>query len=227
VILNNPVFATNNPYRSPEITEEVFESGGSSGCWRDGNRLVVTRDALLPQLCVKCGRPGSPGRVRKIDFRPKEFGKLLWGILICAPLCVGLLIAWPLSVHIGYAAIPILGILIGVLAYACIKQEPPERIELTFSFCSFHGRLQHGRWIIGFGWLLLFVVLISLERLGMNITSPVISIYLPGMIINILFGSMCFMPTGERYDGTKYYYIKGCGKSYLQTLPAMKENVSL
>jgi hypothetical protein len=42
--------------------------GMPQGAWADGNILIVSRGAVLPPFCVKCGRPSEPERLKK-SFR--------------------------------------------------------------------------------------------------------------------------------------------------------------
>jgi hypothetical protein len=37
----------------------------SNGVWRDGKTLVMTKEAFLPDRCVKCNRPANGYRLRK------------------------------------------------------------------------------------------------------------------------------------------------------------------
>lgn len=43
-------------------------NSGSAGPWRDGKALVLSRDALLPECCVKCGAPPAMHLNRKLAW---------------------------------------------------------------------------------------------------------------------------------------------------------------
>ena len=55
-----------NPYASPQsnqvIEAQIVEGGG---VWRDGQRLVMRKLALLPDRCVKCNAPAHGRRLRR------------------------------------------------------------------------------------------------------------------------------------------------------------------
>jgi hypothetical protein len=48
-----------NPYASPSVPDPLVRPDPGVGVWREGTLLVVHRDAVLPPICVKSGRPAS------------------------------------------------------------------------------------------------------------------------------------------------------------------------
>lgn len=48
-----------NPYAPPRVFDPPVKPDPGVGVWRDGNLLVVHRDALLPPVCVKSGQPAA------------------------------------------------------------------------------------------------------------------------------------------------------------------------
>jgi hypothetical protein len=72
--------------------EYFDEEGGvgpsrESGIWRDGNQLVMTRDAELPYVCIKTNRPADVWLPRTVSWYPKwtlvllPLGLLVWLIV--------------------------------------------------------------------------------------------------------------------------------------------------
>lgn len=63
-----------NPY-APSAVAAPY-SGASElgvGVWRDGNLLVMHRDATLPAICLKTGAPASHWLVQKIGWQDSWF----------------------------------------------------------------------------------------------------------------------------------------------------------
>src|SRR5258708_25219328 len=56
------------------------------GAWASGNILIVSRDAILPPFCVKCGRPAEPNLFpKKFSWHPQwVYIFILFAILIYA-----------------------------------------------------------------------------------------------------------------------------------------------
>ncbi|MFN9197818.1 MAG: hypothetical protein ACK5WR_07090 [Planctomycetaceae bacterium] len=55
---------------------EYFDDEGvghspKSGIWRDGNQLVMTRDAELPYVCIKTNRPADMWLPRTVSWYPR------------------------------------------------------------------------------------------------------------------------------------------------------------
>jgi len=61
----------------------VSSSGNEKGIWRDGNRLVVHKQAELPPICVKTNEPSARNIKRKYYWHhPSVFLAILINILI-------------------------------------------------------------------------------------------------------------------------------------------------
>jgi hypothetical protein len=56
-----------NPYAPPktDVAAPGKRQGGVSGCWQDGKLLVMTKDFVLPDRCVKCNLPAEGYRLRR------------------------------------------------------------------------------------------------------------------------------------------------------------------
>ena len=73
----------------------------TGGVWRDGNTLVMTKDALLPDQCVKCNAPTHGYRLkRNFSWHPPVLALLIFVGLIVYVL-VAAFVSKRATVHIG------------------------------------------------------------------------------------------------------------------------------
>ncbi len=72
-----------NPYAAPQTADVRAAPQGAYYAWRSGKFLVVTHNANLPRLCVKCNQPVDEYRKRfKLSwYSPLAYLALLGGIL--------------------------------------------------------------------------------------------------------------------------------------------------
>jgi predicted RNA-binding Zn-ribbon protein involved in translation (DUF1610 family) len=73
-------------------------SGG--GVWRDGNRLVMTKDAQLPFVCVKTNRPADAWLLRKLYWH-NAWIYLLILISIWVYVIVALIVRQSATINVG------------------------------------------------------------------------------------------------------------------------------
>lgn len=75
---------SDNPYSAPQsFHTPLTASGISQGIWRDGKKLVVHRDAVLPPICVKTNEPSVRKIKRKYYWRhPAVLSLVLLNVLI-------------------------------------------------------------------------------------------------------------------------------------------------
>ncbi|WP_406700798.1 hypothetical protein V5E97_18585 [Singulisphaera sp. Ch08] len=68
-----------NPYAAPEFSslprtdysDQAFGFPNTEGCWQDGNLLVLSDEARLPDRCIKCNLPANDYRLkRKLAWHP-------------------------------------------------------------------------------------------------------------------------------------------------------------
>lgn len=106
-----------NPYAAPEHEGAVEAHGktGSNawgegdGVWCNGELLVVHKQAMLPDRCVKCNRPAHGGRLkcRLLDLHPSFALFVAAG----APIYILIYVAWALikkraaSIEVGLCEI--------------------------------------------------------------------------------------------------------------------------
>ncbi len=75
-------------------------SMGTAGVWRDKSRLVMTRDALLPDRCVKCNAPTVGRLKRKLSWHhPAIYLIILVALLIY--LIVAMVLRKTATIEIG------------------------------------------------------------------------------------------------------------------------------
>src|SRR5687768_3172248 len=59
-----------NPYASPaSVGGYELDFGRGGGVWRDGDRLVIHKDAELPRVCLITGEPARIGYPLEIVWR--------------------------------------------------------------------------------------------------------------------------------------------------------------
>lgn len=95
-----------NPYAAPK--SEVAPQGkfleGGDGIWRDGALLIMRKDAVLPDRCVKCNTPAEGLRLRRnLSWHPSGWYVLL---LISIPIYViaALIVRKTAKIEIGLCA---------------------------------------------------------------------------------------------------------------------------
>ena len=76
---------SDNPYAAPVPAQKLLPSTKSEGIWRDGDLLVVHRNATLPDICVKSNELASKRIHRKFYWHsPILFLLILLHLLIYA-----------------------------------------------------------------------------------------------------------------------------------------------
>ena len=77
-----------NPYAPPAHDPGAFTAGHASGCWREGDAVVVRRpDADLPDRCVRCNEPAGGFRLqRKLQWHHPA----VYFALLISPIIYGI-----------------------------------------------------------------------------------------------------------------------------------------
>jgi hypothetical protein len=80
-----------NPYAAPEVAAKgtLGVHGHESGCWQDGADLVMSKDAELPDRCIKCNAPAEGYRLK----RNLSWHSPWWFLLIFVSLLVYVIVA--------------------------------------------------------------------------------------------------------------------------------------
>ena len=72
-----------NPYAAPVTDLNMPRATGESGVWRDGPLLVMSKEAELPDRCLKCNAPALGWRLkRNLSWHPQGY----FVILLISPI---------------------------------------------------------------------------------------------------------------------------------------------
>jgi hypothetical protein len=87
VSMSEPPKEPVNPYASPQIDGGYSprQQNGFDGLWRDGDVLVMHKDALLPPICVKSGLPATEWLQRDLLWQPPW---VVWTIVFFLPVYI-------------------------------------------------------------------------------------------------------------------------------------------
>ncbi|HVX63509.1 MAG TPA: hypothetical protein VHC19_23005 [Pirellulales bacterium] len=69
-----------NPFAAPQedVVAQALLAEPGGGVWRDGRLLVMQKQAILPDRCVKCNQPAGGGRLtRKLSWHHPAFFLLI------------------------------------------------------------------------------------------------------------------------------------------------------
>lgn len=73
---------TENPYAAPKtIAQPIAQDQTSDGLWREGDLLVMHKDARLRETCVKTGDIAATSVKRKFSWHPPWLSILIFGVL--------------------------------------------------------------------------------------------------------------------------------------------------
>jgi hypothetical protein len=101
-----PGATLDNPYSAPKsfVGGGGMRTGATTGrVWREGDVLVMDRDAELPPRCVKCNRPESVRVLRKLSWHsPWMYLLIFAGLLVYA--IVAVIVSKRAPVNIGVCA---------------------------------------------------------------------------------------------------------------------------
>lgn len=80
-----------NPYAAPqsEVVVDALLAEPGDGVWRDGAILVMRKEAVLPDRCVKCNQPAGGGRLK----RSLAWHHPAWFFLILISLWIYIIVA--------------------------------------------------------------------------------------------------------------------------------------
>lgn len=93
-----------NPFAAPATDTESLghpNLGVGDGIWRDGNRLVMYKAAILPDRCVRCNAPADGLRLRRklMWHTPWLYLIILFNLLIYA--VIALIVSHRATVDMG------------------------------------------------------------------------------------------------------------------------------
>lgn len=78
-----------NPYEAPKGDLKPIGSLADGGLWRDGNLLVMRKDALLPDRCLRCDSPAEGYRLK----RNLSWHHPAWYLIVLANLLIYVIVA--------------------------------------------------------------------------------------------------------------------------------------
>jgi len=215
-----------NPETSPE-DDAVHNTPTKTGGWRDGELLVLRRNAPFPgRCCAKCGKPAvPPARKYPLIWRPSGFlNELSKTGAIGSFVLIFLLVMGLVSLTVP----PISSLLVILLMVCAImvammrsRRKDAEQFSAEFSFCTRHQRL----WKLGtHGVTLLLLIGLVLMLVGKQSWPDPLR-----QLIPLFFVLMLLLPTylrpsfsAEKID-RKYVYIKGCAEAFLAAFPEFEQ----
>jgi hypothetical protein len=180
----------------PAISSQPAPLHQNIGAWREGYRLIVRHDAILPSACVKCGAPAVGPNLRKTFYwQPSGFFRYLPfpGSLIA--MIVALVVHRKITVDIPICAVH--------------RRRRRRALILTSIFCG-AGLAAIGA---GLNW-----------AMGADFTRADNApwIMFTGIVL-LLTGSLCFVCAGRllspKQIDTESASFAGAGARFLQLLP--------
>lgn len=151
-----------NPYAPPQVGGPMPLSAQSTdGVWRDGNILVMHKQAVLPDRCVKCNTPASGMRLRR---------NLSWH-------------------HPAYFLIVLAGLLIYVIVALCVRQRAKIDIGICEAHRSRRRNRILAAWLIFVGAIVAIVLGSTNESLVVLIPVGVLMV-LAALIMAVLISSI-------------------------------------
>jgi drug/metabolite transporter (DMT)-like permease len=180
-----------NPYAPPkdEVVLEPFHPQGS-GVWRDGPLLVMTKDAQLPDRCLKCNLPAGGWRLKR---------KLSWH----EP-------AWYFLVLLG-----LIGIIIYVIAASVVRQTATVMVPLCEEHRRRRKRAIAAGWLLGLAGIAAFVLGGSIEEYQAAAFLGGMLLLVTGLIFGMV-GSQVAVP--KRID-ERFVWLKKVHPATLEELP--------
>ena len=160
------------------------------GIWRDGKRLVMTKTAVLPNVCVKTNRPAE-GWLRR---------KMYWHHPALYILAVS----------------PIIYIIVALI----VRQQADIRVGLCAERFQRRRWIMAGAWVVGLAGIGLLALGIRLAGPGPNDTAPFLMLggFLVSIIAAIVGITLTRIVTPERIT-KNYVWISGVHPAYLTSFP--------
>lgn len=99
---DSPLFDPDfNPYQAPKTKSSLAPLPPGAGLWREGNLLVMRKDAELPDRCVRCNAPADGYRLkRNLSWHhPAFYLIVLFNLLIY--VIVALIVRKTAKIYVG------------------------------------------------------------------------------------------------------------------------------
>ena len=182
-----------NPY-SPPLAENPFadKAASDAGIWRDGNILVMHRDAQLPDRCIKSNEPSNGQTLkRKLTWHhPAVFLALLANLIIYAILAT--VLGKRATIYIGLSP----------------KWFAKRRRRMLVS------------WILVFVFVgTLFAPFALEQQVGSDATPLFIMIGVLGTLFAAIYGLISCRLVHPKKITDEHIWLKGASPDYLAALP--------
>jgi hypothetical protein len=181
-----------NPYAAPKSDLAPVAVQPGEGLWRDGNLLVMSKQASLPDRCVRCNAPAGGFRLRR---------NLTWH-------------------HPAYYIILLFNLLIYVIVALCVRKTAKIDIGLCPDHRSKRIRAIVIGWLGALGGIALFSV--GAANSGPAASPDLAWLILVGLVVFLVglfwgvFGSQTVVPV--KIDD-RLVWLKKVGSEYLAELP--------
>jgi hypothetical protein len=94
--------SSDNPYKPPQVTDPIFKPQelDKDGIWQQGSLLVMRKDAVLPDRCIKSNVPTDRKPKRALTWHPTwVFLTIL--ISLCVYIVIALILSKKATIRIG------------------------------------------------------------------------------------------------------------------------------
>ena len=197
----NPFADNLNPYAAPQaagyapVAAPVVSQGTFAGLWRQGNLLVMHKNAPLPDICLKSNQPATRRLKRKLSWHhPAVFLALLVNLILY------------------------------VIIALCLQKTATIQMPLTDEWFARRRRSIVVAWVIVLSSIALFVLGVSnVESQGWApfVLIAAIFVFLGGLI----YGLVAARLVSPQRISDEYVWLKGVHPQFLDRLEIWPYNV--
>ncbi|MBV8555365.1 MAG: hypothetical protein JO116_07360 [Planctomycetaceae bacterium] len=184
-----------NPYAPPraDVSFGRTPAGDDAGVWKSGKLLVMTKDAALPDRCVRCNQPADGLRLRRnLSWHPAAWFLLL-AISPLLYIIVALIVRKTAKIEVGL----------------CEEHRARRRRAITMG------------WLVSLAGIALMLglgVAVPDQYTGMGILIGVVILF-----IGILYGVIGAQVTPPKRIDKRFVWLSRVSPDYLAQLPAWGE----
>lgn len=188
-----------NPYAAP-LTDAAYDAElvppTSGGIWRQDNKLVIWKDAVLPDLCIRCNAPANGRRlIRKLYWHEPVVYLLLLLMFGCG--------------------------LIGAIVYAVVAFAVRKKAVVAIGICD-----RHYTWRVYSiaAWWLITVACVALGWYGFRANSgSAVAIAVVVFLGNLFFAVAISRPVVPTRIDEHYVWMKKIHPDYLAQFPRLPD----
>jgi hypothetical protein len=192
-----------NPYAAPEAEPgEGPHPSGDAGVWRDGDILVMTKDADLGDRCVKCGAPCNGWRLK----RSLSWHSGFWYLppIVTVFLCFTVFFCVPLVLY--FAVMMFVQQIATIYVPLCPRHRGKRRLGIACSFA-------------------ISMLGLTLILAGIAVEGKVIVDVFGGsgaalVLGGLVYGTVSSQPVVVKRIDQEFVWLKKASPAYLVTLPA-------